>query len=95
MDTIVAFKFAGGLDAFPGGCDLDQNAILLDANGLVEGNKFFRLFGQILTQRCHSLRSIVLTLAFVASLSKERRASTSVETRPGMIARISFPNSTS
>ena len=49
MDTIIAFKFAGGLDAFPGGCDLDQNAILLDANGLVESNKFFRLFGQILT----------------------------------------------
>ena len=33
--------------------------------------------------------------AFVAALSKERRASTSVDTRPGMIARISLPNSTS
>lgn len=33
--------------------------------------------------------------ALVPSLSKERRASTSVETRPGMIARISLPNSTS
>ena len=35
-----------------------------------------------------------LAFFFVASLSKERRASTSVETRPGIIFRISFPNST-
>jgi hypothetical protein len=35
------------------------------------------------------------TFALVASLSNERRASTSVETRPGIIASISFPNSTS
>ena len=33
-------------------------------------------------------------LALVPSLSKERRASTSVETLPGMIWRISLPNST-
>jgi len=31
-------------------------------------------------------------LAFVAALSKERQPCTSVETRPGMIARISWPN---
>ena len=37
----------------------------------------------------------VYTFAFVASLSNERRASTSVDTRPGTIARISLPNSTS
>jgi hypothetical protein len=36
-----------------------------------------------------------LAFALVAALSKERRASTSVETRPGMMAKISFPNSTS
>jgi len=31
-------------------------------------------------------------LTFVAALSKERQPCTSVETRPGMIARISWPN---
>jgi len=36
-----------------------------------------------------------VTFALVAALSKERRASTSVETRPGMMARIALPNSTS
>jgi hypothetical protein len=35
------------------------------------------------------------TLALVASLSKERAASTSVETRPGTTARSSLPNSVS
>ena len=34
-------------------------------------------------------------LAMVASVSKERRASVSVETRPGTILRISRPNATS
>ena len=35
------------------------------------------------------------TLALVDSLLNESLASTSVETRPGTIAKISFPNSTS
>lgn len=35
------------------------------------------------------------TLRMLASLSNENRASTSVETRPGTIFRISLPNSTS
>lgn len=37
----------------------------------------------------------VPTFFFVASVSNERRASTSVETLPGMMSKISFPNSTS
>lgn len=37
----------------------------------------------------------MLTFLMVAWVSNESRASTSVETRPGMRARICFPNSTS
>lgn len=32
MDTVVALELAGSLDALPGGGDLDEDAVLLDAD---------------------------------------------------------------
>ena len=100
MNAVVPFEFTRSLDTLPRRCDLDEDTLLLDTNGFVKGNKLLRL---------DVMRTIISTLAelrvsrdpgqltffLVASLSKERRASTSVETRPGIIARISLPNSTS
>ena len=76
VNAVVALELAGSLDTLPGRGDLDQDAVLGNANRLVE-------------------RDELLGLGMVPSLSKDRRASTSVETRPGMIFKISFPNSTS
>lgn len=36
VDFVVALEDTGGLDTFPGGGDLDQNAGFVDANGLVK-----------------------------------------------------------
>jgi hypothetical protein len=36
VDFVVALQDTGGLDTFPGGCDLDQDAGLVDTNRLVE-----------------------------------------------------------
>jgi len=94
VDTVVAFKLAGSLDTLPCGCDLDEDTVLLDANRLVKSNELLGLTITVIFNYMTML-SLGQTLALVASLSKERRASTSVETRPGMMARISFPNSTS
>ena len=97
VDAVVALEFAGGLDAFPGGGDFDEDAVFGDAKGGVEGDELFGLRRNEMNIRIRSdaVDMWQLTLAFVPSLLKERRASTSVETRPGMIFKISFPNSTS
>lgn len=94
MDSVVTFKLAGCLDTFPGRCNLDQDTVLFDTDRVIEGNKFLGLETETVKVKIMP-RIKPGTLAFVASLSNERRASTSVETRPGMIARISLPNSTS
>lgn len=36
VDLVVAFEFTASLDTLPGGSDLDENAFLADADGLVE-----------------------------------------------------------
>jgi len=43
VNTVVAFKLAGSLDALPCGCDLDQDTVLLDPNRLVKSNEFLGL----------------------------------------------------
>lgn len=94
VDVVITLEFTSGLDTLPCRCDFDENTLLLDTNRLVEGNELLSLrIDRIRTQPRYATTS--LALALVPSLSKERRASTSVDTRPGMIARISLPNSTS
>ena len=87
-------------DLLPRGGDLDQNTGFVDTNGLVE------LFSSLLAlipcmdtqllgignwRRTSMMWRALLTLPL---MSKEKRASTSVETLPGTMAKISFPNST-
>jgi len=36
MDLLITLKFTGSLDTLPGRCDLNENAFLGDANGLVK-----------------------------------------------------------
>jgi hypothetical protein len=43
VDAIIALEFTRSLDTFPGRGDLDQDALLLDANGLVESNELLGL----------------------------------------------------
>lgn len=45
MDTVVPLEFPSGLDTLPGGGDLDKNTLLLDANGLVQGDQLLGLSG--------------------------------------------------
>lgn len=96
VDTVVSLELSGGLNTFPRRSDLDENSVLVDSELLVERNQLVGLSCRNVSglqrtkRRCDER-----TLALVAFLSKESRASTSVETRPGTRARISFPNSTS
>lgn len=99
VNAVVPFEFTRCLDTLPRRCDLDEDTLLLDADGLVESNELFGLDGGHTPSAC--LPNYVyrrdrgqFTFLLVPSLSKERRASTSVDTRPGIISRISFPNST-
>jgi hypothetical protein len=94
VDTVIMLKFASRLNTFPGRCNLNQDTFLFDTDRLVEGDQFLCLKPERVSIKVMPRRN-PRTLAFVASLSNESRASTSVETRPGMIARISLPNSTS
>jgi len=94
MDAVITLKLASCLDTFPCRGNLDQDTVLLDTDRVVERNEFLGLETEKVSTKIMP-RKKPCTLAFVASLSNERRASTSVETRPGMIARISLPNSTS
>lgn len=43
MDPVVALKLASSLDTFPGGGNLDENALLLDSDRLVERNELLGL----------------------------------------------------
>ena len=103
MNAVVPFEFTGGLDTLPRRRDLDEDTLLLDTEAIVEGNEFLGLNDENDSMAIISMLAELrvwpdrgqFTFFLVASLSKERRASTSVDTRPGIIARISFPNSTS
>ena len=48
MDAIRLFKLSGRLNAFPRRCDLDENTLFIDSNGLVECDDF-----PCLRSRCH------------------------------------------
>ena len=93
MDVFVPLELARGLDPLPRARNLDEQALLLDPDGVVQRDKLAGLRARQRRSACAGVRA--RTLALVPSLSKERRASTSVETRPGMMLRISLPNSTS
>lgn len=43
MDAVVALKFAGSLDTLPGRRNLDEDALLLDADGVVQSDELLRL----------------------------------------------------
>lgn len=43
MDLLVLLKVLGSLDTLPGGSDLDENALAVNAEGLVEGNELLGL----------------------------------------------------
>jgi hypothetical protein len=95
VDVVVALEFARGLDSFPGRGNLDEDALFGDAEGLVQGDEGLGLPLSIVGELEKREGGGTRTLALVPSLSNERAASTSVETRPGTMARISLPNSTS
>ena len=94
VDAILLLELARGLDTLPSRSNLDQDALLLDTDALVERDQLLRLEVS-LASRLKGYKPLMRTFAFVAALSKDRRASTSVETRPGIIFKISLPNSTS
>jgi hypothetical protein len=96
VDARLGLELARSLDTLPGGSDLDQDPVLGDADLLVEGNEGVGLYtASAPDSTTPNVSEEGLTLALVAALSNERLASTSVETRPGTISRISRPNSTS
>ena len=43
MNVIITLEFASGLDTLPCTCDLDEDALLLDADGLVERDELLGL----------------------------------------------------
>ena len=43
VDAIIALEFPSSLDTLPGGSDLDQDTILLDANALVQRDELLGL----------------------------------------------------
>jgi hypothetical protein len=97
---VVALEDLGSLDTLPSRGDLDQNTVLADALLLVQlWAKEALVAGASNTEIMHKreyltsmMRRAFSTEAFVL---KEKLASTSVETLPGMMFRISLPNSTS
>lgn len=51
VDAVVALELARSLDTLPGRRDLDEDALLLDAERLVEGNELLRLrLGRLLVE---------------------------------------------
>lgn len=95
VDRILCLKLAGSLDTLPGRGNLDEDAVLVDTELLVESDEVLGLREEGVCSVYVSTRAERRTLALVPSLSKEREASTSVETRPGTTARSSLPNSVS
>ena len=52
MDAVVTLELARSLDTLPSRSDLDEDALLLDADGLVEGNELLGLgLGRLLVER--------------------------------------------
>lgn len=43
MDVVLLLEFTGGLDTLPCRSDLDEDTLLLDADGFVEGNELLGL----------------------------------------------------
>lgn len=91
---MLALKLVGGLDTLPCRRELDQYTRLVNALGFVQlyqcqhGRYFFGL------QRVPHTSIRCRALSTEAFLSKENLASTSVETLPGTMLRISLPNCT-
>jgi len=91
---VLRLQDLGCLDALPCRGDLDEDAFLVDANLLVE-------LRSLVSRALHAGASGKPTSMMCSALStdcwvlKENRASTSVDTFPGMICRISLPNCTS
>lgn len=89
-------ELPGSLDTFPRTRNLDKDALLINSSLLVHCDEFVgchiavRLSTRVQNERQREL----IPLEIVASVSKERRASTSVETTPGTIPRISTPKLT-
>ena len=51
MDAVVALELARSLDTLPGRGDLDEDALLLDADGFVEGDELLSLgLGRLLVE---------------------------------------------
>lgn len=51
VDAIVPLQFARGLDTFPGGGDLDEDALFLDSKTVVESDELLSLrFGGLLVE---------------------------------------------
>lgn len=95
VDAVVALKDLGGLDTLPGGGDLDQDAVLGDALGLVQlGWLLAKLLKTVQRRDTRRTSMMCRALSTEALVSNERLASTSVETLPGTTLRISLPNST-
>lgn len=98
VNLVVALKFPSSLNAFPCRSNFDEDTLL--GNTLI-GVKGDELLGLRICPTMSMAKVGLLcgndirTFALVASLSKERRASTSVETRPGMILRMAVPKFTS
>jgi len=52
VNVVLGLELAGGLDTLPGGSDLDEDTLALDAEGLVEGDKVLGLLnGGLLVER--------------------------------------------
>ena len=52
VDAVIALELAGSLDTLPGGRNLDEDALLLDADGVVERDELLGLgLGRLLVVR--------------------------------------------
>ena len=96
VDALL-LEISGGLDTLPGGSNLDQNSLSGDTGLLVKSNDLsgLGLGGLCVVSALDRIIGPAWGPQCDSPASKENRASTSVETRPGTILRISFPNSTS
>lgn len=98
MDPVLLLKNRGGLDAFPGRTELDQDPVTLVPCRLVQLNELKTIRGES-ALRASARRATAgsvtrRALVIMASLSKDSRASTSVDTRPGTSFKISMPKLT-
>ena len=67
MDPVVPLQFTGSLDTLPCRCDLNEDALFLDADGVIEGNELLGLrvetlqeFGEMFMVFYLSLRSFLV-----------------------------------